>query len=540
MSMHMPMPWPLSWSSPLFSPSSINSEQWLRFYQGASSPLTMNPVKGTLGEWILGRGVPRGFLEHPTGVWSSLTPHRSGAAGIDNLFVRTSADGRPVSVMVAESKFGSSRLGLTRDGRQMTESWVRPRLAATARDYSAAADLLHSGCYRLRGSLPGHALAVPLGGGRSAFVVIEDGRVLLQCHEEVSPTMLERQLRRMASYLSQVAQGQRPYRARLFRLSYKGDRISFRLDQLDPSTGDAVGKFQQLQGSFGELPAEVQGLLRQGVAASLRKQGVPPADAEKLAARINRSPELLRTLNTTPTVSWRHGLDLRTLRGGAQATLGAVLWQVGLDLWNSRRIDWKRIAKTGALAGLGSAMGYYVSMQIQARLITTDVGRRLMASLPLRGVSGSVVAGYGALGAGIASGLLVALGAYALGLVDARQAKVMALSSSAGALAGVAFSSGAMGVAFTVGTASTGTAISTLSGAVATKAALAWLGGGALSAGGWGVAGGVAVLGAGATVFAIGVSAGVGYLASKLKEAEREKLMLGRMALVEKHLAAAL
>ena len=45
-----------------------------------------------------------------------------------------------------------------------------------------------------------------------------------------------------------------------------------------------------------------------------------------------------------------------------------------------------------------------------------------------------------------------------------------------------------------LGTASTGTAISTLSGAAATKATLAWLGGGALAAGGWGVAGGVGVI----------------------------------------------
>ena len=52
----------------------------------------------------------------------------------------------------------------------------------------------------------------------------------------------------------------------------------------------------------------------------------------------------------------------------------------------------------------------------------------------------------------------------------------------------------AMWVATTFGTASTGTAISSLSGAVATKAALAWLGGGALSAGGAGVAGGQALL----------------------------------------------
>ena len=52
----------------------------------------------------------------------------------------------------------------------------------------------------------------------------------------------------------------------------------------------------------------------------------------------------------------------------------------------------------------------------------------------------------------------------------------------------------AMWVATTFGTASTGTAISTLSGAAATKAALAWLGGGALASGGGGAAAGSALL----------------------------------------------
>jgi hypothetical protein len=51
-----------------------------------------------------------------------------------------------------------------------------------------------------------------------------------------------------------------------------------------------------------------------------------------------------------------------------------------------------------------------------------------------------------------------------------------------------------MSVAMTFGTASTGTAIVSLSGAAATNAALAWLGGGALAAGGAGMAAGEAVM----------------------------------------------
>lgn len=52
----------------------------------------------------------------------------------------------------------------------------------------------------------------------------------------------------------------------------------------------------------------------------------------------------------------------------------------------------------------------------------------------------------------------------------------------------------AMGVATTFGVASTGTAISSLSGAAATNAALAWLGGGTLAAGGGGMAAGQLLL----------------------------------------------
>lgn len=71
-------------------------------------------------------------------------------------------------------------------------------------------------------------------------------------------------------------------------------------------------------------------------------------------------------------------------------------------------------------------------------------------------------------------------------------------AGAAGAVLGVAVvtmgPTVAMGVATTFGVASTGTAISALSGAAATNAALAWLGGGALAVGGGGMAAGEAFL----------------------------------------------
>ena len=66
---------------------------------------------------------------------------------------------------------------------------------------------------------------------------------------------------------------------------------------------------------------------------------------------------------------------------------------------------------------------------------------------------------------------------------------------SKGLQSGVLTAFGAYGSVGMLASASTGTAISTLGGAVATNATLAWLGGGSLAAGGGGMALGTAVLG---------------------------------------------
>ena len=69
------------------------------------------------------------------------------------------------------------------------------------------------------------------------------------------------------------------------------------------------------------------------------------------------------------------------------------------------------------------------------------------------------------------------------------------LGLGAGFGSGAALAFGAYSGTMALATASTGTAIASLSGVAATNATLAWLGGGALSAGGLGMAGGTMVLG---------------------------------------------
>lgn len=88
---------------------------------------------------------------------------------------------------------------------------------------------------------------------------------------------------------------------------------------------------------------------------------------------------------------------------------------------------------------------------------------------------------------------------------------------ASGAVSGALMGLGAYGSVGMLASASTGTAIASLSGVAATNATLAWLGGGALSAGGLGMAGGTAVLGGFVAGPAIAITGLV--MASKAEEA---------------------
>jgi len=101
------------------------------------------------------------------------------------------------------------------------------------------------------------------------------------------------------------------------------------------------------------------------------------------------------------------------------------------------------------------------------------------------------------------------------------KASDMASGGLGGIAAGSLMAAGTYGAVGGIGilgaTATTGTAIAGLSGAAATNATLAWLGGGALSAGGFGMAGGMMVLGG--LVAGPALAIGGAFMASKAKEA---------------------
>jgi hypothetical protein len=102
-----------------------------------------------------------------------------------------------------------------------------------------------------------------------------------------------------------------------------------------------------------------------------------------------------------------------------------------------------------------------------------------------------------------------------------------------GVMIGIGTSAGTVvTVASTLGVAaSTGTAIGSLSGAAATNAALAWLGGGTLASGGGGIAAGTAIVSAVSTGGAVIAIAGVGIIGKQVWDNLSEEQ---RQAIVEK------
>lgn len=87
-----------------------------------------------------------------------------------------------------------------------------------------------------------------------------------------------------------------------------------------------------------------------------------------------------------------------------------------------------------------------------------------------------------------------------------------------------------MAIATTFGTASTGVAISSLSGAAATNAALAWLGGGTLAAGGGGIAAGSAFL---ALAGPLGLAIGGGGLLLSTRSIIKKNKEISQKAFIE-------
>ena len=404
---------------------------------------------------------------HATGGWKPVTP-RTGPQGIDHVWMKFDKSGRPIDMIVGETKFGTSRLGMTKDGRQMSASWISKRLAKLS-DYWDA-----------------KAKNVALRHGESKA----------------------RPYRLRADYLRATADGRIPYRSELFRVKIDGNVAKISVRRLGPD-GISIGSERALP------PIQITGRPARIVKAELIREiknaypAAGNAEAKRIAEQsysaaksvqgaLSRKSAALRLSETTGSILAAGGL----VAGGADAVA---------QLWAGGNVDWNRTGKMSGLGAFSAFSAEAVQLATAQALLRNTAFRarsvalgRSMGILPSRTISLLPKAAGGIIGA-----LVFSYGGYELGLYDAKEANRTAVASVGGTVAGLATYSAMMAAAAAWGTASTGTAISTLSGVAAYNASLAMYGGGAVAAGGGGMTIGAAVVGGVVTIVAVGVSIAV-------------------------------
>lgn len=495
----------------------------------------MSHVKGDLTEHLAGKLLAHGFFEE-SGPWIGITPHRTGNAGIDGLMVRVRRNGR-MELMVVESKYGSSKLGKPKIGAQMGRAWTSKHLADTAKDYQRLSEF-GKGKRLVRASTWSrkHAegvLRVPLRDGKYADMWRSGDKLCFNSNDpDVANHQIKRKLEQVGARLGDAAAGRHHYRARVFRLEAVGKNHRVILQKIDPDTLNLTTTRIE-EGQFDKLPKDIQKMLRSTFEKHFRALGWSKESSEKMADRACKDAQYFKEMSKHPRWSPWAGVDRYLLYTSVGSALAAFAVDAFMQQLTTGRIDWKRSAGLGLVGGVAGGVGYYVGIQVHAFLVTTEIGRTLVETLPtkyLTDKSAAVVAG--GLASGLVASAILAYGAYLMGYSDLRAANRQMIAGGAAILGGAGFTSGAMALAIAVGHASTGTAISTLGGAAATNAAMAWLGGGAASVGGFGMAGGAVVLSGGAAVAAVAIGAGVGVVFKHMDRVEQRRVLEGRLELV--------
>lgn len=495
---------------------------WAELHRGPALAWEMNPVKGRLGEELLARVVTGNFLGR-TGTWVPCTPARIGNAGIDGIYFKVDAAGNIRDVIVAEAKWGSSRLQLTRDGMQMSSEWIARRLRQTAAEYACA-----RGGEPMRSWSPPPPgtprLTVPLPNGRSVDVWVDrDGRLNFNGQGSDS-ALIERQISRVVRTLHGMAEGKISFRAKLFRVGYERGDFALAMHDVDPVTGTIRAD--------ATLDAEIS---RRLTADALRKvfrdSGLSADEADALAAKAAEDPEFFAQMTREARWSLAQGLDRKLFARAAAAALVAFAAELLRQLWR-REFSLARLVSVSGSAAVGGAVGHYVGIQATTMLRTTTMGQRLLGATPLRALgTGRASAALGGTAGGVLGGLVVAYGLWLAGLIDLRTANRQVVAAMVGAAGAAGATTGAVAAVGAWGVAGTGTAIVELSGAAASNATLAWFGGGSVASGGLGMGVGASVLTAGAALVGLALAAGTSWVFAQLDENERRRLVEGRMKL---------
>jgi len=479
----------------------------------ARSYVVRNVFKGSFGESIAEKSYIDAYLTK-SGHWQSITP-RAGPQGLDHLFIKTK-NGVIQDVMVGESKFNTSALNKnTRDGIQMGDEWIGKRLKRLAWRYNQVSQLSEIGLGK-----------PPLNSARKLCVVLKNGKKVYFWTDgykwKFSGTgaeLSEAKLRasQYGNYFDRASAGLVRCRSRVFNIVPKGNDVEIRIydaknianGNLHAAKPQAVLKFEGALLSKGvisesEMAAQIQ-----------RKLGLSDADSIAYARRV------LKQYNSRALMG-EFSLAKSVIVNSATATAVGAAIDAAIQLIGTGEIDYAALGMNAGGVFLGSTAGQLTHIAL-TRPVAYNLVQRI--SGPLHCSTPMATSLLSSMAGGVATSAFLSYGAYFLGYADLKTANRQMIIGTASTGAGAAFTCGAMWVATTWGTAGTGTAISSLSGAAASNAAMAWLGGGTVASGGGGMAAGAAVLTGGAAI-AIASVAVIGYYGYKMYDQHEDTVRI--------------
>jgi hypothetical protein len=483
----------------------------------AAKLVNPNEVKGYVGEALAHNA--RLFGVDPRKTYRHISS-RQGRQGIDSILQGMDSKGRPTEdLLCIESKFNKSAptLNRTNDGFQGSQEWLKPRLEGQAKHYSRFAQARNVQTGLPTKQLPAAtegAMRLELPDGSKGWVW-QDGDGWKTTFPPEKLGQVQAQAGRHALGIRRgIAAG--PIKSTVMWTRPVSGGYEIKVYEIPPELKSSkqvsvnevnlklLSKIHYKPNSGPITKAAID-----GIAKDIARQN--PTLTEKackdLAKAALREGEYFHE-----TVAMQRWQQVRTLAGfvavGVAVPAAFMAGEVALDLMQGNPVNWWRgvvyvgAGSAGALAGVAAGVltsSLAVEQPFIANLLTSAgrvVGLSQLATFRLAGgfVGGSV-------GSTVTAVVLAVLGE-----IRWEDAGAMAAIGVASAGAVIATEAAVLGAVMAWGTASTGTAIGSLSGAAAMNASLAWLGGGAVSAGGGGIAVGATVMTAGLAVVGIAAS----------------------------------
>ncbi len=489
-------------------------------------------LRGDYAETIVGKFYLEQYLKK-SGSWQSISA-RFGRQGIDQIYIKYDTLGRPRDIIVGEVKYGSSSIGTTRqDGIQLGRQWTKKRLVALGNRYLMAGTSENIIIQERPSKLNvRHQIEIDLGNGRKGIFWREDGRSpwKYEGRQEDLP-LAQKKAKLTGQFLKKAGENVIKVRRRIFEVKTDNDFLTIKIKDakyLDSGISQAKIRGQtiriRLNGTSGKLSNQV---LSEEIAKQIKRKFPHFSDrecryyAQKIVDK-NTNVENIKI----PRNSFAKTVFTTSLKSGiAGAIFTAALEAISQGL--NGRLDYQRLFGNVALGfgavGAGNAVGQITTAAIIRSRIAYAALKETASSL---GISSSFLGNTigSSVGAGVAS-IIFAYGGYLLGYYDSYTANKIAISGLIGTGVGAVAGTGTMALVSTYGVAGTGTAISSLSGAAATNASLAFLGGGSIASGGGGIATGTVVLGG---IIIAGIIAGTAvtmYCFHLYEQKEEDKLL---------------